>query len=191
MPTTDQETDRIPTDASEKSLDTRPNRREARRLAMQLMYQLSLGTDASEEALREHVRGVTPEEEDGLILDSPAVQDEAVKLALAAWAQIEQADEHLNALSPDWPTNRQPAVDRAILRLAYYEITAQRAPVRVAMNEAIELAKTYASENSPSFVNGVLDKLVKKLGISVDTAAITDGQEAPSSDAWLKDAVAE
>lgn len=158
---------------------------------MQFMYQLSLGTDASEDALREHVRDFTPEEEDGLTADSPAVQDEAVKLALAAWSQTEQADEHLNDLSPDWPTNRQPAVDRAILRLAYYEIVSQRAPVRVAMNEAIELAKTFASENSPAFVNGVLDKLVKKLGISVDAGASTDEQAAPSPDAWLKDAVTE
>ena len=66
-------------------------------------------------------------------------------------------------LAPQWPTHRQPPVDRAILRLSFYEMASQIVPVKVAINEAIELAKEYGSEQSPSFVNGVLDKMAKRL----------------------------
>ncbi|MDX1389866.1 MAG: transcription antitermination factor NusB, partial [Acidobacteriota bacterium] len=60
-------------------------------------------------------------------------------------------------------TQRQPVVDRSLLRLAYYEMTSGVAPPKVAINEAVELAKEYSTEKSPMFVNGVLDKLYRQL----------------------------
>jgi len=66
------------------------------------------------------------------------------------------------ALSPDWPTHRQPVVDRNILRLAYFEIVSGAAPPKVAINEAVELAREFSTEKSPAFVNGVLDKIMKQ-----------------------------
>lgn len=131
--------------------------------------------------------------------DSPEQRHLAVELALAAWAQRADADAAVSVLTPDWPTHRQPPVDRAILRLAYHEIVSGRTPAKVAINEAVELAKHYAAENSPAFINGVLDKFAKSRGESFESAAsqapganpVTNagpGSKA-DADAWLADAV--
>ena len=127
--------------------------------------------------------------------DSLATRRFAAELALAAWAVHPAADEQVATLAPDWPTHRQPPVDRAILRLAYYEITSGHAPAKVAINEAVELAKQYCAENAPAFINGILDKLARH----VPTDDAHDAHDAhdqaappptpPSADAWLDDAV--
>ena len=67
------------------------------------------------------------------------------------------------SLAPKWPTHRQPAVDRAILRLAYHEMKSGRTPIKVVINEAVELAKGYCSKESPPFINGVLDKMARQI----------------------------
>jgi len=66
-------------------------------------------------------------------------------------------DHHIRSFAPVWPIEQIPAVDRNILRLAIFEILLDnKVPVKVAINEAVELAKTFGSESSPKFVNGVL-----------------------------------
>ena len=66
-------------------------------------------------------------------------------------------DHHIRSFAPAWPIEQIPAVDRNILRLAIFEILLDnKVPVKVAINEAVELAKTFGSESSPKFVNGVL-----------------------------------
>ena len=124
---------------------------------MQVLYQIDLngaGDDIDRAAL---VEGVDHEH------DRAEVCEAAVDLALAAWACRRDADGQVEQLAPDWPTHRQPPVDRAILRLAWYEMTTGHAPIKVAINEAVELAKHFCSENSPPFINGVLDKLAKAM----------------------------
>lgn len=74
---------------------------------------------------------------------------------------LEIIDEILNDKTTGWKTTRMNHVDLAILRLAYYEIKYdENIPVKVAINEAIELAKKYSSDEGPNFINGVLAKLV-------------------------------
>lgn len=119
--------------------------------------------------------------------DDQATREAGVDLAQAAWLNHNVADAEIAALTPDWPTHRQPPVDRAILRLAYYEMVTGRTPVKVAINEAIELSKEYAGENSPAFINGVLDKLSKQMPHKDTPAAAA--AEATSPDDWLNDAV--
>ncbi len=76
-------------------------------------------------------------------------------------ALIPEIDEMVNAQSPNWQTGRMGTVDLTIIRLAVYEMKYDEdIPVSVAINEAIEIAKRYGSDGSPSFVNGVLAKLV-------------------------------
>jgi N utilization substance protein B len=87
--------------------------------------------------------------------------DEGFDLAERAWALRAEADAAVAAIAPDWPTYRQPVVDRSILRLAYYEMSAGRTPPKVAINEAVELAKEFSTEKSPLFINGVLDKIYR------------------------------
>ncbi len=98
------------------------------------------------------------------------------------------------ALTPDWPTHRQPPVDRAILRLAHHEMVSGHAPVKVAINEGVELAKRYADKESPAFINGVLDKLAKRLeqdGLLPDKPQEEQAPPPPAHDGqqWLADAL--
>ena len=77
--------------------------------------------------------------------------------------KVEEIDEMLNAHTTGWKTTRMNKVDLTILRLATYEVKwDEDVPVGVAINEAVELAKKYSGEEGPSFVNGVLGKLVNQ-----------------------------
>lgn len=69
----------------------------------------------------------------------------------------DEIDKHIQKLAPAWPISQLALIDRNILRLAIFEILFDNeVPVKVAVNEAVELAKTFGSENSTKFVNGVL-----------------------------------
>lgn len=168
--------------ASDGKPHTTGKRRDVRRLAMQVLYQLDVTDTTDRQALLD---GVDTD------FDKLAVREQGVDMALEAWAGHKEADGKVEALSPEWPTHRQPPVDRAILRLAYYEITSGITPPKVAINEAIELAKQYAGEQSPAFVNGILDKLAKAAG-DVDEQIQTPAEAAPPDEqAWLNDAKGE
>ena len=92
---------------------------------------------------------------------SPAAVRDGIDWARRAWAVRAEADAAVQARTPDWPTHRQPTIDRNILRLGYWEIRHNDTPVGVAIDEAVELAKAYGTEKSPAFVNAVLDALAK------------------------------
>ena len=159
-----------------------PKRRDIRRLAMQVLYQLDLRSTENPptaDALADHL----DDEHD----DTPT-RLEAAALGLQAWEHRDAADLAVATLAPDWPTHRQPPVDRAILRLAHFEITTGRTPVGVAINEAVELAKQFAAEQSPAFVNGILDKIAKQNAGQIPEP-LPAPPTKPNADAWLDDAV--
>lgn len=131
-------------------------RHDLRQMAMQALYQFDMASDEDLDLVRQSLV------QEGRSPDASAA---AIDLAAAAWSDHEAADRLSSDLAPGWPVHRQPPVDRAILRLAYHELTAGRAPYKVVINEAVELAKTFSSDRSPSFVNGVLDKMARQLGV--------------------------
>ena len=92
--------------------------------------------------------------------DAP-IQQRALQMAQGAWDGREASDQLIERLAPQWPPRRQPGVDRAILRLAVWEFTSAGTPPKVIIDEAIELAKEYSTEQSPAFVNGVLDAVLR------------------------------
>ena len=98
--------------------------------------------------------------------DDRSVTDEmrrdAMRLASDAWAARESSDSWIGRLAPQWPPKRQPGVDRSILRLAVHELTSGQTPPKVVIDEAIELAKQFSTEQSGAFVNGVLDAVLKE-----------------------------
>lgn len=152
-------------------------RRRIRELALQALYQYDArqGDDAAEV--------------ERTVLDAPGderAKQPAIELARQAWAAHTEADAMAGDLAADWPTHRQPVVDRCILRLAYYEMAHGQTPPRVAINEAIELAKTFGSERSPDFINGVLDKMMKRLA-----ASPVPPRDPGPADPWLADALGE
>lgn len=81
--------------------------------------------------------------------------------ALAVADKLNEIDEQINNVSEGWPTNRLGKAELSIMRLAVYEMKYDDdIPVNVAVNEAIELAKKYGADNAPSFINGVLAKMI-------------------------------
>jgi N utilization substance protein B len=74
----------------------------------------------------------------------------------------EPLDQVIARYAPEWPFDQIAAIDRNILRIATWEFAAQRdTPVKVAINEAVELAKTFGSDSAPRFINGVLGSLAE------------------------------
>lgn len=83
----------------------------------------------------------------------------ARKLAVGAWEKHSELDSEIASAATGWRLERMPAVDRAVLRLALYELRHTETPVGVVISEAVELAKQYSTSRSGAFVNGVLAKL--------------------------------
>jgi len=80
-------------------------------------------------------------------------------------AQQVQLDEKIQPMAPDWPIEQIARVDRTILRMGLYELLelADQVPPKVAINEAVELAKAFGSDNSSKFINGVLGTAYRTL----------------------------
>lgn len=92
--------------------------------------------------------------------EEAATRDFADMLVAGVVENIEEIDRIIGQASLNWRIERMAMVDRNILRLATYELMAVReTPVKVVLNEAIELGKKYGTEESSAFVNGVLDKV--------------------------------
>lgn len=164
--------------------------RDIRRLTMQALYQLDVRGASDREAIDETVREAP---------GGAKLGDIALELAEKVWAVHGQADQAIQAVAPQWPTYRQPRVDRALLRLAWYEMATDRAPTKVVINEAIELSKVFCSEESPAFINAVLDRLAREKPTRTSppdmAAPPTPGARAAevdaTSDPWLADATSD
>jgi N utilization substance protein B len=88
---------------------------------------------------------------------SPENSDFIRELVSGALKNRDEIDRHIQKLAPAWPLSQLALIDRNILRLAIFEILFDnKVPVKVAVNEAVELAKSFGSESSAKFVNGVL-----------------------------------
>ena len=129
--------------------------REIRQLAFQALFHLDLTGGGDANSARQAI------DESGRWSDTEL--DKAASFALAAFEARKTCDQRMEELAPKWPAHRQAAVDRAILRLAFYEMTQGQTPPKVAVNEAVELAKRYSTERSPSFINALLDKVLKEV----------------------------
>jgi N utilization substance protein B len=136
------------------------SRRKIRELALQVLFAWD-AHGASDAAMASQITHDAS--------DDPAGRIRAVEAATGAWENRGQADQWIERFAPQWPTRRQPGVDRSILRLGLWELTHTDTPPKVVIDEAIELAKEYSTENSPAFVNGVLDAVLK------ERKALTEG----------------
>ena len=131
-------------------------RTRARELALQSLYMLDQrGTDVADEV-------------DAFIDDSdadPDVRGYARKLVVGVRHNREEIDRHVAGVAENWDLYRMAVVDRNVLRIGCYEIAFQPdIPPKVAINEAIDLAKRFSTVESGSFVNGILDKIKQQLG---------------------------
>lgn len=92
-----------------------------------------------------------------------AAKEYAEKLILGVVERLGEIDSLIESCSDNWTLDRMPVVDRNVLRVAVYEMVycAELTPYRVVIDEAVEIAKSYGSEQSGAFVNGILDKVKK------------------------------
>jgi len=131
-------------------------RTEIRELIMQLLFQMEAQNDFSKAAFDSFL--------DGKIGADDEQMDYANKLMIAYIANKDEIDQLIESASIKWHVNRMAKVDLAVLRLAVTEMKFLRGcdvPEQVAINEAVNLAKKFGSEDSGKFVNGVLGKLTK------------------------------
>ncbi len=123
-------------------------RRKARTLALKVLYEIDATGHNADEALGR------------LITEGDVSQENRefiIGLVEGVSRNKERIDQNIRRFAPAWPIKQLPVVDRNILRLAIFEILLDnKVPVKVAINEAVELAKTFGGESSPKFVNGVL-----------------------------------
>ncbi len=124
-------------------------RRKARMLALQALYEIDTAGHAPDVVLYERLR-VNPPGELGA--------DFLIWLVAGTVTHRERIDVLIRHYAPDWPVEQLAPIDRSILRLALFELGAGdgSTPPKVAINEAVELAKTFGGDSSPRFVNGVL-----------------------------------
>ena len=123
-------------------------RRKARAIALQALYEVDCTRHKAEEAVTHLSTDVDLSEES--VAFARGLVDGVIQ-------NKEEIDRNIQGFAPAWPVEQIPIVDRNILRLAIFEILLDnKVPVKVAINEAVELAKMFGSENSSKFVNGVL-----------------------------------
>ena len=129
-------------------------RSRAREVVLQVLYQHDLNPDQDVDIRQQFVNARLNRQE-GLIEFAQSLLDGVI-------GHRDEIDEQLKKIAENWKLDRMARIDRNILRLGAYEILFADTPDRVAINEAIELAKRYGNEQSSQFVNGILDRLLKR-----------------------------
>ena len=134
------------------------NRRHQRRFAFQVIYSFGFDRDVSKDTLIRSFDNFWAEEE----FDMERQDSYAWTLVEGVFDNYDRIDEIITRHSQHWKLNRIAKVELTILRLSLFEMLfCPDIPLKVAMNEAIELAKNFGDDNSKTFVNGVLDAAAK------------------------------
>lgn len=129
-------------------------RHRARIAAMQALYEADITGHDIEQIIGQRMT-------DELLPSDAATFFEA--MVRGVWGNHAVLDDLIEKAAPHWPIYQMPPIDKAILRMALWELrlnTSEPAPPKAVINEAVELAKHYGSENSPRFVNGVLGSVI-------------------------------
>jgi N utilization substance protein B len=131
------------------------SRRKAREMALQTLFQLDYNHIDKHEALEL----VFSERQD----ISDGAKEYAQKIVNGTQEYLSEIDKIISAISTDWKLERMTGIDRNISRIALYEMkfSSEKLPPNVAINEAVELAKKFGTEESGRFVNGILGSLIK------------------------------
>lgn len=126
-------------------------RRQAREMALQALYLMDASGDPQQRAFAAILRKDAADEK---------TLEFARELVRGTSERREAIDRRIQATAANWSLTRMAAVDRNVLRLASYELLYRRdTPVKVVIDEAIEIARKYSTEDSTKFINGILDKI--------------------------------
>lgn len=138
------------------------NRHLGRIVALQSLYEYEFRTQAGDSTVSlDEILGRNLERYESAIDDTAFVKD----LAEGVIAKLAELDGKIQPIAPEWPIEQISRIDRAILRLGLYELLyrGDKVPPKVVINEAVELAKAFGSDNSSKFVNGVLGTAFRTL----------------------------
>ena len=127
-------------------------RHNARRLAMQVLYQMDLRPGRTEEAKTLAIEGSQSE---------PATKAMADHFVSGVWQHLAELDGHIQQRSEHWRIDRISSLDKAILRLALFELFYEDTPAQVVVDEAIEIAKAYSGDDAHKFINGILGSVIE------------------------------
>lgn len=135
-------------------------RRNARELVMQMLYEGNFHDESERERiLYDKIAEMDTEEKK----KNKAVIEFIESLYFGVIENLQAIDELIEKSTANWSFARIAKVDLSILRLAIYELKYTEVPQRVAVNEAVEIAKGYSTEKSPRFINGVLGSVIKEI----------------------------
>ena len=139
------------------------NRRKSRELAMKLLYQMSINKEDYDSVmcnLKESIECDLRSEED---IDLKEIDMEYIaRIIKGVQENMETIDSEIEKYLVNWKLNRLSKIDLTIMRICTYEIMFEiDIPNKVSINEGLELAKKYSEENSASFINGVIDNIIK------------------------------
>ena len=127
------------------------SRTKARSIALQALYEIDISGHSPAQALAERL------EDDPM---DNGLADFARQIVFGVLPIVQELDDFIAQHAPEWPMDQVAAIDRNILRIALWEFAVSGVtPLKVAINEAIEMAKIYGSDSTPRFVNGVLGSL--------------------------------
>lgn len=131
------------------------NRRKGRELALQALYQFDITRSYDEASLKKFYE---------CFFSKEGKNEFSEDFIRGVMSHLKELDELIEKYSENWKLPRMPVVDRNLLRMAIFELLHKDdIPVKVTLNEAIEIGKRFGSENTGSFVNGILDKIAKTL----------------------------
>jgi N utilization substance protein B len=131
------------------------SRRKARECALQLLYQIDLGSCDLDDTKKCFWNAKDVDE---------STRQFAVDLFEGVRRNLDEIDELLSLFSANWKISRMASIDKNILRVAIFELMhCSDIPVKVTINEAVEIAKSYGTKESGAFVNGILDNVAKKV----------------------------
>jgi N utilization substance protein B len=143
-------------------------RRRARETALQILYQLDVQPELEVESALTRFYSALSAGEDGAREPAKEKEEEtrefAERLVRGVMANLPEIDARIVRASRNWRLERMARVDRNLLRLATYELAfCDDIPAKVAINEAIEVAKRFGAHETPSFVNGILDRVLDEI----------------------------
>lgn len=138
----------------------RDRRHRAREAALQMLYQWEVGRAGIDEVVETYWSIDRPDEEPM----SPPLEAFATALARGTVERLDEVDRLIAGHAEHWRPERMAVIDREIMRLAIYEfLSAEDVPKKVVINEALELARTFSTDEAIGFVNGILDAVKREL----------------------------
>ena len=150
------------------------SRTRARGIALQALYEIDLAG---------HLPGVVLEERIQENELDPDLAEFARQIVVGVAPLFETLDHFIAEHAPEWPLDQVATIDRNILRIALWEFTVYgETPIKVAINEAVELSKTFGSDSTPRFVNGVLGSLAAQENeLRMALKNTTSGKDTPKA----------